>query len=107
MSIIGDNGSIVIGGVAVNRIEKFEIRERIQDFDGIGSVDDNDVYGEGHVSLYREILKFYYSNKNSAILLDEALKSLKIVHLIYKSIELKRPVKMSELGEGAKQLGNK
>ena len=108
LSLIGNDGSIIIGGVAVNRIEKFEVRgENSRFFDGTGSVDYKDVYGEGHVSLYREILKFNYCNKNSAILLDEALKSLEIVHLIYKSIELKRPVKMSELGEGAKQLGYK
>lgn len=108
LSIIGDDGSIIIGGVAVNKIEKFEVKgENSKLFDGTGMLDDKDVYGEGHVSFYREILKFNYSNKNSTVQLDEALKSLEIVHLIYKSIELKRPVKMSELGKGAKQLGNR
>ena len=92
----------------MNRIEKFEVSGReFKIFDGTGSVDYKDVYGEVMSRYTGEILKFNYSNKNSAILLDEALKSLEIVHLIYKSIELKRPVKMSELGEELNTLGYK
>ena len=89
LSLLGKKGTIVIGGHAINKIsvaKAFDMNEEI-----LMSVDKNpdtsDVYGTGHTEVYRNILLDKSGEASEVVTIIEAIKSLKIIHMIYRSIE--------------------
>ena len=49
--------------------------------------DTSDVYGSGHASIYGEIVKDRLGLENSAVRIDDAIETLKVIHMVYRSIE--------------------
>lgn len=100
LSLIGTNGIIEVGGHAVNEITKFETTKT--EFLGRPNVgkmsanDANDVYGSGHRSVYEELMKDLGGKQNTAVKGREGLKSLRLIHGMYRSIEMNREISFSE-----------
>ena len=108
VSLIGQNGYIEIGGHAANEIGKINFSNMEENLEAIkneNTADVDDVYGDGHEQVYREILSDRLGAPNSAVQIDEAIKSLKIIHMMYKSTEQNRIVHASELSDGSEKLG--
>lgn len=91
-SLQGSKGVFEIGGFAVNEMRYIE--SCVQDFNQReysisqkSDMDTSDVYGSGHEAVYNEILKDYHGQANEAIKIQDALPALKLIHMIYKSVE--------------------
>jgi len=95
ISILGEKGSVVIGGFAVNRIETWsfiESRPEDEDVRTRFSVNPPDVYGFGHKAYYEHVVKAL--NEGGPNLVDglEGRRSLELISAIYESAETGREV---------------
>jgi UDP-N-acetyl-2-amino-2-deoxyglucuronate dehydrogenase len=95
LNIFGETGSVIIGGIAVNRIETWEFpnseEEKQQIFDGQES-DPPNVYGFGHREIIGDMIEAIREDRVPAIPGEEGRKALEIILAIYKCQETKEPV---------------
>jgi predicted dehydrogenase len=92
LSIFGEKGTVVIGGLAVNKIKYW----RFEGEDGhpFQNLPDPDtVYGSGHIPLYRDFYHSIEEDREPFINGEEGKKAVEAVLGIYKSALLDRPVK--------------
>lgn len=97
LSILGEKGSVVIGGFAVNKIETWsftdetagdvEVKEKY-------SVNPPNVYGFGHQAYYDHVVDSITSGKNHLVDGLEGRKSLELINAIYESIETGKKVNL-------------
>ena len=97
ISILGEHGTVVIGGFAVNEMvtwkfddeteEDAEVRERY-------SVNPPDVYGFGHRAYYEHVVSCI--NESTPALVDgfEGRRSLELITALYESIETGSEVRL-------------
>lgn len=93
LSVLGEKGSIEIGGFAANKINYVFLKNKktIKNLEKFSTNPPN-VYGYGHYKFYDEVIKEILNKKNNAIKIDDAFYSLKMVHAIYMSIENKKEI---------------
>ncbi|MGC8819741.1 MAG: Gfo/Idh/MocA family protein [Fervidobacterium sp.] len=92
LSIFGESGTVVIGGLAVNRIKVWKFPD--EDSHPFMDLPDPDtVYGSGHVPLYRDFYEAIVNDRDPKIPGEEGSKAVKIVLAIYKSALENKPVK--------------
>lgn len=99
VSLLGENGVIVLGGIAMNKIEVFEFEKPTAD-DGevperYAQVVPNG-YGFGHDVLFKEVVQSIVEGKPEAISGSEGARSLRLLHSLYASQELSRAVRLEE-----------
>ena len=100
LSLFGRSGSVVIGGIAVNKIEtwRFEDAEKVGDSeDAILNPDDKDpptVYGFGHSTLFADFINAIENDREPLINGEEGKKALEIILGIYKSMKTGQPVEL-------------
>jgi UDP-N-acetyl-2-amino-2-deoxyglucuronate dehydrogenase len=97
ISILGERGTVVIGGFAVNKIltwtfedeseEDSEVRERY-------SVNPPDIYGFGHRAYYEHVVECLRGSTPALVDGLEGRRSLELVTAIYESVETGREVRM-------------
>ncbi len=95
LSILGEKGSVHIGGFAVNRLETWqfdEMSEEDKDVKERFSQNPPDVYGFGHRSYYEHVVEVLSSNTPHLIDGLEGRKSLELINAIYESIETGKEV---------------
>lgn len=95
ISILGEKGTVEIGGFAVNRMKTWNFVERLPEDDDIldnFSVNPPDVYGFGHKAYYEHVVDCVLNNKKALIDGLEGRKSLELISAIYESIETGREV---------------
>ncbi|MDA8709140.1 Gfo/Idh/MocA family oxidoreductase [Gammaproteobacteria bacterium] len=86
ISFLGNKGSIEIGGFAMNEIVKFEL-----DNDSINQAEleerfaNPSTYAFAHLEYYKNYIHNLLNGNEPSVSGTEAIKSLKIVHAIYKS----------------------
>ena len=95
LSILGEKGSVVIGGFAVNRIDHWAFVEPEPDDSEVldkYSVNPPDVYGFGHRAYYAHVIRCL--EQDSAALVDglEGRRSLELITALYESIASGEPV---------------
>jgi UDP-N-acetyl-2-amino-2-deoxyglucuronate dehydrogenase len=89
VTIVGEKGTAKIGGIAVNKLEKWEFSDSddndkmIMDF----SYDPPDVYGVGHVAYYRNVLDVLQGKCEPNTDGRSGRKSLELILAIYKSAQ--------------------
>lgn len=83
LSIFGEKGTVVIGGLAVNEIEtwKFEDDREYDKENGDEKVDS--IYGSGHILLYKDFIYAINNNKESLISGEEGKKAMEIILKAY------------------------
>jgi len=95
ISILGEKGTVVIGGFAVNQMNTWNFRDpEPGDAEVMSkySVNPPDVYGFGHKTYYEHVVECISSNKRQLVDGLEGRKSLELISAIYESIETKREV---------------
>lgn len=94
ITILGEKGTVKIGGVALNNVEVWEFAEPQAEDENIKNLNysTNSVYGNGHVDNYQNIIESINENKPALIDGNEGLKSMKILSAIYDSNQLKKPI---------------
>jgi len=87
VTIIGENGTVRVGGVAVNSIEhwEFSIKHPDDEFVKKASYDTNSVYGFGHPLYYDNVIKSLRGEAQPEADGAEGLKSLEVLIAAYAS----------------------
>jgi predicted dehydrogenase len=91
LSVFGERGSVVIGGLAVNKIETW----RFSDSDIAGDTEDRvlnpgekdppTVYGFGHSALFRDVFEAVLNDREPLVSGEKGRKALEIILAVYKS----------------------
>ena len=109
ISILGEQGSVEIGGFAVNKMLHWNFNE-FKDQDNFVlekySVNPPNVYGYGHQAYYDHVVDSILNDTKPMVDGDEGIKSLKLISAIYESIERKKEVSIDVNLKYCK-LGNK
>ncbi len=89
IAVLGENGSVIVGGVAVNRILKWKFNTRAQYDKEIerANYDTDSVYGNGHFKYYENVIETLLNNKDADTDGDEGLKSLQTLIAARTSFE--------------------
>ena len=88
LSVFGETGAAVIGGLAVNRVETWRFSSpapQDAEVEKLTGTDPKDVYGSGHNALYRNFLQAVDSHTQPLVSGEEGIKALKIILAAYKS----------------------
>lgn len=95
ISLLGEKGSVVISGFAVNKLQSWNfIEKETEDIDvkKIYSNNPPDIYGFGHKTYYENVVKSILNNDSNIVNGLEGKKSLKLIEAIYKSAELGKEI---------------
>lgn len=95
ISILGEKGTVVIGGFAVNTMEVWNFVEPLAGDSQVlqkFSVNPSNVYGYGHQAYYEHVVKFINSGERHLVDGPEGRKSVELINAIYESIETGREV---------------
>jgi len=98
LSLFGEKGTVVIGGLAVNKIETW----RFADAQAVGDTeaavlnpDEKDppsVYGFGHAALFKDFVQAIDDKREPLVSGEKGRKALEIILAIYKSQKTGQPV---------------
>ena len=96
ITILGEKGSVKIGGKAVNKIELWEFKDAHMDDELVSnaSYETSNVYGFGHPIYYENMLKSIKGDCEPMCTGDEGLKSLQLLIAAYQSAKLERDIKL-------------
>ncbi len=90
ISILGEKGSVEIGGIAVNEIKHWAFTNSADDdIFAMTNYNENppNVYGFGHKAFYDDVVRVMSSNETYATDVFEGRKSIELITAIYESIE--------------------
>src|SRR5438477_3556171 len=88
LSLLGERGSIVLGGNAVNRVEHWEFDPELPEDEHIrtgASQDIPNVYGHGHVDYLADVVRSILENRPGLVEGDEGRKNVQILAALYES----------------------
>lgn len=84
LSVFGEKGTVVIGGLAVNKIQTWQFEDE-RDYDKEDeSLEVDNVYGKGHTPLYKDFIEAIFYNKEPYISGNEGKRALSIILNAYK-----------------------
>lgn len=94
--LFGENGTVKLGGKSTNSIEVWEFRDDIQSDKEICGLSEavNNVYGNGHIALYKDVIEAIRENRQPYIDAISGRNALETVLAIYKSQKTGQPVKL-------------
>lgn len=95
LNVFGETGSVIVGGIAVNRIEVWEFPDCAEEKKEIFVTQDGDppsVYGFGHGALFADFIRAVGRDGEPAVPGEEGRKALELILGIYKCQETKAPV---------------
>ncbi len=90
ISVLGKLGSVKVGGFALNEFTYYNLKKKI-DISKFKTIP-NSVYGFGHYAFYQHVLTSILKNKKSEFEVFEAIKTIKLINAIYRSIEINKEV---------------
>lgn len=90
LSIFGERGTVVIGGLAVNEIKVWQFADE-RDYDNEDeSVKIDNVYGEGHTPLYKDFIDAIKEDREPLINGKEGKKAIEIILKAYDKGEVSK-----------------
>ena len=97
LSLLGEKGSVVIGGFAVNKVEswQFEGRDDSEALMEELSTMPPDVYGFGHRHVIHNVCDSLRKDSPALVNGWEGMKSLRLTMAFYESIETGRPISLA------------
>lgn len=96
LSIFGEKGTVIIGGLAVNRIKTWRFADGFDNEEEIlkqQKEDPETVYGQGHTPLFKDMIDAIKNNREPLINGEEGKKGMEIILAAYKSQKTGMPVK--------------
>jgi UDP-N-acetyl-2-amino-2-deoxyglucuronate dehydrogenase len=97
LSLLGSQGSVVIGGFAVNKIETWNFAHPLDIDKEIAekySVNPPNVYGYGHQAYYEHVVDCLQNGRSALVDGLEGRRSLELINAFYESIETGREVRL-------------
>ena len=101
ISIIGTEGLAIIGGSSTGTLVKFSPDPEEEK---LNSEEFPNPYGFGHIDIYRGVRNSLLKNEKPAVDFEDAMKTLKLLHSLYVSDEIKDWV-LVEKGQESSRLG--
>ena len=99
LSVLGEGGVIVLGGLAMNRIEHWDFAAG-RDYDATVKTDYFEfvpnAYGFGHDTLYQRVVASVRDGGPVEVPAEEGLRSIRLLHAIYASHEREGRVRMQD-----------
>lgn len=95
ISILGETGTVEIGGFAVNEMKHWNFTDALPGDDEVFekfSVNPPNVYGFGHQAYYEHVVDCINSKKQALVDGLQGRKSLELINAIYESIETGKEV---------------
>ncbi len=95
ISILGEGGTVEVGGFALNKIRTWSFVKRTLTDDEVTekySVNPPNVYGFGHQAYYEHVVDCILNNRRTLVDGLEGRKSLELINAIYESIETGKEV---------------
>lgn len=96
ITMIGEKGTVKVGGVALNEILHWEFEDKREEDEAIinANYKTDSVYGFGHARVYQKLADFYLNGENKGlIMVDEAYKDFAILRAIIDSSHKNQPIK--------------
>ena len=93
LSVFGTEGTAVIGGLAVNELETWRFEG--EDEEAVKAslqVEIDNVYGEGHTPLFRDVIEAINEDRKPYVSGEDAIVPLSIILAAYKSRKTGMPV---------------
>ena len=102
LSLLGETGSVVIGGFAVNKIETWNFAESLpEDADAQdSSVVPPNVYGLGHYGFYKHVIDCMKTGRQAMLDGFEGRKSMELIHALYESAATGAEVRLRYVSRG-------
>jgi UDP-N-acetyl-2-amino-2-deoxyglucuronate dehydrogenase len=99
VTVIGERGTVRVGGTAVNRLEKWEFADSDDDDSLVQTVNTSppNVYGYGHVGYYANVVESLRGTAEANTDGLEGRKSLEVILAIYAAVRERRTVRLEEL----------
>lgn len=97
ISILGENGTVEIGGFAVNQMKVWNFADNNEHDEDVlekFSVNPPNVYGYGHQAYYDHVVDCILNDRKHLVDGLEGRKSLELISAIYESIETGKEVKL-------------
>jgi len=96
LSVLGEGGTVVIGGTSVNKLETWDFVEKEDDDEKAFEYSENpvNIYGFGHIRLYNELVERIKNGRGNLVSGEEGRKSLELISAIYESSEIKKEVRL-------------
>ncbi len=97
LNVFGETGSVVVGGIAVNRIETWEFPDCAAERSEIMAQQENDpptVYGFGHREIIADMIEAIRQDREPAVPGSEGRKALEIILAIYRCQATKAAVNL-------------
>jgi predicted dehydrogenase len=97
ISILGEGGSVEIGGFAVNKMKEWNfVKPQLGDDEVMEkySVNPPSVYGFGHQAYYEHVVDCINNNRQNLVDGPTGRKSLELINAIYESIETGKEVSL-------------
>jgi predicted dehydrogenase len=95
ISILGENGTVVVGGVAVNKMQTWIFENEIEGDDKVlekYSVNPPNVYGFGHQAYYEHVVDCISTGSQNLVDGLQGRKSIELISAIYESVETGKEV---------------
>ncbi|RPF54201.1 Gfo/Idh/MocA family protein [Aquisalibacillus elongatus] len=104
LNLFGEKGTVMLGGIAVNKIEAWRFNENFQE-EEISMLEEQenptDVYGFGHQRIVEDMVDSINNDREPYITLNDGKNALEIILAIYESSKLGgKPVYLKEFREG-------
>jgi len=93
LSIFGEHGTVTLGGVSVNRVDRWLFADKNEDMEPFNENPQN-VYGNGHSRLYADFLAAIAENREPLVDAYAGMAALELVLAIYKSQKEGRIVRL-------------
>jgi len=97
ISILGEKGSVEIGGFAVNEIKIWNFANELEGDKEVAEryfQNPPNVYGYGHMAYMKDVVECIRSDKHALVDGLEGRKSLELINAIYESSELGKEVSL-------------
>lgn len=97
ISILGEKGTVEVGGFAVNEMKVWRFEEAAPDDEAVlteFSVNPPNIYGFGHQAYYQHVVDCILTEQPQLVDGLEGRRSLELISAIYESVETGREVSM-------------
>ena len=108
ISILGEKGTVEIGGFAVNELKTWNFTDKLEEekeFMKKYSVNPPNVYGYGHKAYYESVMESILKDETPLVDGIEGLRSLRLIQAIYESAETKREIFLEDFKPQYSRLG--
>jgi len=98
LSILGEHGTVEIGGFAVNKMLHWEFEDAQPGDIDIATLCENppDVYGFGHKAFYQDYVNAIEVGNPPSVSWQDGYNAVELVRAIYESVEIGKEVKVGD-----------